>query len=56
LKKATEHVVASEVKRLGSGRDLSSGGHTKIDGTMRPLVLVVSDVLPQDSYRDGFGS
>jgi hypothetical protein len=51
VNKATEHVVASDVKRRGSCRVLSSGGHTEVDATMRPLSVVVTDVLPKDSIE-----
>jgi hypothetical protein len=51
VNKAAEHVVASDVKRRGSSRDLSTGGHTEVDATMRPLLVVVTDVLPKDSIE-----
>ena len=43
--------MASDVKRRGSSRDLSSGGHAETDATMRPLSVVVTDVLPKDSIE-----
>jgi hypothetical protein len=39
------------MRRKSGVRDLSSGGHTEIDATMRPLSIVVSDVLPKNSIE-----
>ena len=47
----TEHVVALD---LGPGRSVgggSTGGHAEVKTAMRPLLVVVAEVLPQDGFE-----
>ena len=42
--------VAVEERQCGGER---RRGHTELDGTMRPLLVVVTEVLPKDSFEIG---